>query len=1189
MPISKSSSPIKGNFRNHWLARYAFALVVVGAAFLFRGQLSQLMGASLPPYIAVYPAVMLSALVGGVGPGLFATVAAALGVDFFILPPQGSLAVATISDAIGLAFFSGMGVFMSVVAGLYHRVRQQAAAYEAEIFQRDRWQTPAQPAQGWLLNVGLIVSLVILAVAGWKSARNLRAVAEADKQEAHTRVVIQELDRFVSALKDAETGQRGYLLTGEEKYLEPYHSALGPVQTYLANLKQLTRDNAAQQQRLAVIEATTLEKTAELNRTIELRRSQGLAAALKVVDTDEGKSLMDQIRKQVADAQNDEDRLLQQGAAARIAEAGKTLKALLAGGVLSFALLITVFLRLKQENVRRTQAEADVRHHRDHLQDMVAARTEELGRSNEQLKKEITEHQRAREDLRQQREWFRVTITSIGDAVLATDTNGRITFLNPVAESLTGWPEKEVLGHPVQNVFHTINEETRAPGEDIVANVLREGHTVALANHTNLVARAGHQIPIEDSAAPIKDSSGTVSGVVLVFHDVTQKRRTQEARARLAAIVESSDDAIISKDLDGTITSWNAGAERLFGYQSADVIDRSIRLLQPPDRQDEEDTIMARLKTGERVDHFETVRLSKDGRSLAVSVTISPIKEGGGRIIGFSKIVRDITVRKQKEEELHKLNRTLKALNDSGEVMMRAASEAGYLDEVCKHVIANCGYAMVWIGFAEDDGARTVRPVAHAGFDEGYLETLKISWGDNERGLGPTGTAIRNGKPRVCRNMLTDPDFEPWRGEALKRGYASSLVLPLLSERKAFGAITIYSRQADPFSEDEIRLLAQLADDVSYCIRSLRAEGQLRLLSTAVESAANGIAITDHNAQILWVNPAFTRLTGYSRAEAVGQTPRILKSGRNSPEFYHEMWNTLLKGEPWHGELINRYKDGSLHYEEMTITPVQAESTEITHFVAIKQDISERKQAQVALQQTAEEVKRSNRDLEQFAYIASHDLQEPLRAVGGYMKLLQLRFPQNMDAKAIEYINGAVEGAGRMERLISDLLAFSRVGAGSGSFSPADLNAILDEALHNLQTSIHGAQAKVTCDELPTLPVDGTQVMQLFQNLIANAIKFRSDRRPEIHVGAQKQPDRWLLSVRDNGIGIEPQYFERIFRIFQRLHTRKHYPGTGIGLAICKKIVERHGGIIWVESEPGHSSTFYFSLPATTPIEKPDL
>jgi len=245
----------------------------------------------------------------------------------------------------------------------------------------------------------------------------------------------------------------------------------------------------------------------------------------------------------------------------------------------------------------------------------------------------------------------------------------------------------------------------------------------------------------------------------------------------------------------------------------------------------------------------------------------------------------------------------------------------------------------------------------------------------------------------------------------------------------------------------------------------------------------------------------------------------------------------------------------------------------------LQKEIVQRADAEASLRQTAQDLERSNRDLEQFAYVASHDLQEPLRAVGGYVKLLQHRFPDKLDAAAREYITGAAAGAERMQGLITDLLAFSRVGTQGGAFAPADLNALLSNALNNLQVTITESGAKITSDPLPTLPVDGTQIAQLFQNLIGNAIKFRSARAPEIHVGARQEKERWLFWVRDNGIGIEPQYSERIFQIFQRLHTRKQYPGTGIGLAICKKIVERHGGAIWVESQLAQGSTFYFSIP----------
>ena len=245
----------------------------------------------------------------------------------------------------------------------------------------------------------------------------------------------------------------------------------------------------------------------------------------------------------------------------------------------------------------------------------------------------------------------------------------------------------------------------------------------------------------------------------------------------------------------------------------------------------------------------------------------------------------------------------------------------------------------------------------------------------------------------------------------------------------------------------------------------------------------------------------------------------------------------------------------------------------------LRKEIASREVAEQALLRVAEDLKRSNLDLEQFGYVASHDLQEPLRAVAGYVRLLEHRFPEQVDAKTREYIAGAAEGATRMEQLITDLLTFSRLSTTGRPFVRTNLEAPLNTALRDLQFSIRAANAKVSSDPLPAVRVDESQIAQLFQNLIANALKFRSERPPQIHIGARVEEGCWVVRVQDNSIGIDPQYFERIFQVFQRLHTRKTYPGTGIGLAICKKIVERHGGRIWVESQRGQGSAFFFSMP----------
>lgn len=252
-------------------------------------------------------------------------------------------------------------------------------------------------------------------------------------------------------------------------------------------------------------------------------------------------------------------------------------------------------------------------------------------------------------------------------------------------------------------------------------------------------------------------------------------------------------------------------------------------------------------------------------------------------------------------------------------------------------------------------------------------------------------------------------------------------------------------------------------------------------------------------------------------------------------------------------------------------------------YTQVQNELRERKRAENELDQLVQELKRSNSDLEQFAYVASHDLQEPLRMVASYTQLLSRRYRGQLDAKADQYIDYAVDGATRMQQLINDLLAFSRVGTRAQPLTRTSCADVVAQAVRNLSAAITESRANITADPLPVLPGDAVQLVQLFQNLIGNAIKFRGDAAPRIHIHAEAQGDRhsreWLFSVRDNGIGIEPQYYERVFVIFQRLHAKSAYPGTGIGLAICKKIVERHGGRIWVESEQGQGTTFFFTLP----------
>ena len=371
---------------------------------------------------------------------------------------------------------------------------------------------------------------------------------------------------------------------------------------------------------------------------------------------------------------------------------------------------------------------------------------------------------------------------------------------------------------------------------------------------------------------------------------------------------------------------------------------------------------------------------------------------------------------------------------------------------------------------------------------------------------------------------------------------------------------------------------------------------QRRLVDMLMDGIPDHIYFKDRESRFIRINRAMAAMFGLrDDQQAAGKTDFDFFTPEHAQRAFADEQEILRTGAPLIGrEEKETWPDGTVTWVSTTKQALRNERGEIVGTFGMSRDITARKLAEEALAQKAEELARSNTELEQFAYVASHDLQEPLRMIASYTQLLERRYKDRLDADATDYINFAVDGARRMQVLINDLLAYSRVGRRGRPFALTDCAEVLQATLANLKIALEESGAVVTHTPLPRLVADGPQLTQLFQNLIGNAIKFRGAAPPKIHVSAELPPAgetpagqpgvaEWLFTVRDNGIGIEPQYFARIFVIFQRLHTREEYPGTGIGLAVCKKIVERHGGRIWVESKPGQGTAFHFTLPGAAP------
>ena len=764
----------------------------------------------------------------------------------------------------------------------------------------------------------------------------------------------------------------------------------------------------------------------------------------------------------------------------------------------------------------------------------LEAKMQQLKQANRELERDITDRKRSEEALNEERHLLHTLMDNLPDFIYFKDRESHFTRINKALAKGLG------LSDPAQGVGKTDFDFFAAEHAKEFYNdeekIIRTGQPM-VGKEEKLAWPDGQVAWDSTTKMPLRDANGNIIGTFGVSRDITRRKLAEAGNARLAAIVNSSDDAIFSTTREGVIATWNAGAERMYGYAAEEIKGKSFSTFIPEDRRADLAGIAERLLRGERLVHFEHEDMRKDGSRLQVLLTLSPIKDATGFVTGVSIISRDITERKRAEEELYQSRQMLQSILDT------IPQRVFWKDR--NMLFLGCNSA-----FAIDAGLKDpTEIIGKNDYDLAWGETAELYRADDK-------LVMEQETPRL---NFDEPQNRP--DGSLR--WLRTNKLPLRDrEGEVIGVIGTY-------------------EDIT---ERKRVEAEHTRLVTAIEQAAETLMVTDIRGTIEYVNPAFTRITGYSREEVLGQNPRILKSGKQDQVFYQQLWATILRGEIWHGELINRRKEGNLYTEEMNIAPVRDALGEVTHFIATKQDVTEHKQLgqQLIQAQKMEAVGR-------LAGGVAHDFNNLLTIINGYAALLSEETSTEDPRRArLKEILMAGERAASLTR---QLLAFSRRQV----LEPRvlNLNSVLADIEKMLRRLI-GEDVELVSTLKPDVgrvKVDPGQIEQVIMNLALNA----RDAMPEggkllietsnveidekyVRSHSPMMPGKYVMvAVSDTGCGMDLDTQAHIFEPF--FTTKEEGRGTGLGLATVYGIVKQSGGFIWVYSEPGRGSTFKIYLP----------
>jgi PAS domain S-box-containing protein len=776
------------------------------------------------------------------------------------------------------------------------------------------------------------------------------------------------------------------------------------------------------------------------------------------------------------------------------------------------------------------------------------------------LLSEILHSTRQRAEAR--RQLLAVTLASIGDAVISTDSKGRITFLNLEAERLTGWPQQEALGQGLITVFKIINEQTRKTAEDPAQKVLTSGMVVGLANHTMLIARDGREFPVHDSAAPIKNGGGTILGVVLIFRDGSKERSARE-ELRLSNIHFQSTFDVAAVGIthvapNGNWLRVNKKFCEIVGYSEEQLRSTNFQAITHPDDLST-DLHQVEQMLARKIDHYSMEKryIRQDGSLVWVQLTVALAWKDDGSPDFFISVVEDISARRQMESELRQERDRNQLYLDTVQTIIVSLNPEGRITMINR---AGCEL----LGYREN-------------------ELLGCQW-------------FTTCLPQP-RGMETEyPVFqEVMRGNRPVKQYFENEVLCRDGSRRRIAWRLSY------FTSTSGRITGALSsgEDITERHQSLE---KIQTLSQVVEQSPESIVITDLDGNIEYVNEAFVRNTGYTLDEAIRHNPRILQSGKTPPNIYKEIWESLPRGLSWSGEFTNKRKDGSEYTEFAILTPIRQADGRITHYMAIKEDITAKKELTrelelyrhhleeqvekrtIELAEARTQAESANKAKSAFLANMSHEIRTPMNAIIGLTHLLLRRKIDPDQQDKLTKINASAD---HLLTILNDILDLSKIEVGQLQLEQTDfsLHSVFDY-VHSLiaeQALAKGITIHMDTGNAPFwLKGDATRLSQALLNYASNAVKFTEHGAVTLRAHLLEKANDWALlrfEVQDSGIGITPEQQTHLFKAFEQADistTRKH-GGTGLGLAITHRLAHLMHGETGFTSTPGAGSTFWFT------------